>query len=84
MKCLGKNVGRSPAWPFDHREENTVALFQLLAVQPCLAQEPFEGLRRRRWARSLDLFTRRFCLLGDVARDQDQPARCRVDIDRSG
>ena len=44
---LGQHRRRCPARPVDHREPDAVAVLELVLVQPGLAQEAFERLRRR-------------------------------------
>ena len=53
------------------------------AREPGLAQEPVERLRRRDVARPLDLLAARLGRVGDVARDQHQPPRRRINVDRA-
>ena len=52
-------------------------------VEPGLAQEPVERLGGRRCFRPLDLLAARGGLPGQPARDQRQPPRRRVNVDRA-
>ena len=81
---VGENFRRSPARPLDRRKINAVALLKLLASQSRLAQKSFESLGRRGYSRPLRLLARRFCPVGNVAHDQDQTPRRRMDVDRAG
>src|SRR6476661_2706027 len=56
LDCVRQDVPGWPPCPLDRREIDAVALLELILVEPSLAQEALERLRRRRRPRALQLF----------------------------
>ena len=77
---LGQHRGGRAAGFLDHGEEDSVALDELVARQPRLAQEPLQRLRRRGRARPFQLLAHRLGLGRQAARDQREPARSRIGL----
>ena len=81
---FGENIGSRTARPFDHREPNAAAIFELVLRQPGLAQEPFERLRGGGGFGALCLLTHRLRFIRQTLRDQRQSSRSRVGDDLRG
>ena len=72
---LGQHVLGRAAGLFGDRKQHAITLGQLLAGQPGLAQEAFQGLRRGGGARPLHFLADSLRAQRQIARDQCQPAR---------
>ena len=81
---FGEHGRGGPAGLLDDREEDAIALLELVAGEAGLAKEAFERLRRGGRAWALGFLADRFGLGLEAAGDEHQAARRGVGIDRFG
>ena len=72
------------ARPLDDREQTPSRSSSCSRVSPVLRRNPSSACGGRRAARALDLLAHRLGLGGRLARDQRQPPRRRIGLDRAG